>query len=232
MNTRSTALLTGLLLTSLAPIATQAAQRRYHIEMIIFAHKPSQAAQEEQWTQRIDESTSPTQGLDLTTGNTASTTETTNDAYLLPRHDFRMKDAALHLKRNPNYQILVHQAWVQPFVRNRSYRYHWQSDASNATTARPLYSNWNLQGNLSININTYINTAWNMDFSVPSKRFSKQNNPMQQSMLTFYMRDQRRMKSLQLNYLDNPLIGVLVEAFPLKANEEPASDAAKTLLGA
>ena len=109
--------------------------------------------------------------------------------YSLSPSQFILKNEQHRLDQSPAYRTLLHIAWRQLIV-----------DASPAR-ARLIQDN-NVEGIIRVSVQRYLNVALNLVFKNNSNYF--------------YLSQNRRMRSNELNYVDFPLYGVLIKIVPVK----------------
>ena len=176
------------------------ADQNYQIELIIFSHPISKGISQEQWPQ--DEislpNTTNTVTLESTTGNdeVASTLNdqtqiNTDTPILLPKTQWKLISEDQHLRRHPDYHVLLHEAWMQTIPRNannptRIHLYGGQAYQRNGKTLRDSSQDtptsfekaktWQINGVMSLFLNRYINTQFNLAFAMPSSQFETLNH--------------------------------------------------------
>ena len=111
----------------------------------------------------------------------------TTTATLLHPAQFILKNEQNQLNQKPTYQILLHIAWRQSVV-----------DARHAQTMH--IQGKNVDGTICVSIRRYLNVTLNLLFK---------NN-----LDYFYLSENRRMRSNELNYIDFPVYGVLIKIVP------------------
>lgn len=108
----------------------------------------------------------------------------TNTVSLLHPSQLTLKNEQNQLNQNPTYQTLLHITWRQPVV-----------DARHAQTIH-IQGN-NVDGTICVSIQRYLNVTLHLLFK---------NN-----FDYFYLSENRRMRSNELNYIDFPVYGVLIK---------------------
>ncbi|ACJ20157.1 CsiV family protein [Coxiella burnetii] len=109
--------------------------------------------------------------------------------YSLPPSQFILKNEQHRLDQSPAYHTLLHIAWRQAVV-----------DTPHART-RLIQGN-NVEGTVRVSVQRYLNVALNLVFKNNSNYF--------------YLSQNRRMRSNELNYVDFLLYGVLIKIVPVK----------------
>jgi len=132
---------------------------------------------------------------------------------LMTNQDFNLQKEAMHISHNPNYKIVGHVAWLQPItIKHQIIPTYIQ--ASNGQTSldalltisKKHYIQLNMQGIASIQDNGF------------SKAWLKKNNIDDNDIIRFKVDRSIRMKSNELDYIDTPFIGVLIEITAYKGN--------------
>ena len=83
----------------------------------------------------------------------------------------------------------------------------------NPTVALNTYPQWQLNGEVTISLNRYFDTRFNLVFAEPTNAlpssFSERSAAANTPVSYFHLLQTRRTKSDELNYIDNPLYRVL-----------------------
>ena len=103
------------------------ADQAYQVELIIFSHPLSKGVSQEQWPQdaltlpNLDDTTT----LNETNTNNEFNSEINNSQQanadkpeLLPTTQWKLTSEEQHLRRHPDYHILLHEAWLQTIPSN------------------------------------------------------------------------------------------------------------------
>ena len=188
---------TTLLVLSLCCITSvtfAAKERNYDVQVLIFSHITPDTLQLQQWP-----AVSPEQNTQIIKAPAPAT-------------DLQSEKNAL--LKNPNYQILLDASWPET----------WSSDQSTITI--PIASmDGKLNGWMEITLGHYFDVHANLLLTVPTATlqqlstngyFSKWSQPN----FTFQLLQKRRMRSNELNYLEHPLMGMLIKITPVR-NEQP-----------
>ena len=237
--------LTTLLLV-LTPIFSSAEQL-YQVELIIFSHPLSKGISQERWPQDsvmlpnfdntvslMANSESSDQNMDLEKQLDASV------PHQIPPSQWQLVSEEQHLRRHPDYHILYHQAWQQTLppssnpIRIHLYGgegfksggkavvFH-RSDDNNSDESNYADADiWQVDGTLSLYLNRYINSSFDLRFAMPSKQFNglnHNNNPAEESSQAFTyiaLKQSRRTRSNELNYIDHPVYGILMKVTPVE----------------
>lgn len=182
------------LLTYLFASTIQAApERKYDVQVVIFSRITPKTLQSQQWPAVSNETP------------VTAVNETQHPAFDLA-HEKKM------LQRNPEYKILLDSHWQES----------WHGE--NATVTIPLSSSNNqsqLHGSMKITLGHYFDVDTKLLLSEPTPLLQKLTpngffNHWNQSYFNFQLSENRRMRSNELNYLNHPLMGVLIKIIPMK----------------
>ncbi|MDP1574893.1 MAG: CsiV family protein [Coxiellaceae bacterium] len=160
-----------------------AAPRTYNVQVIVFSHLTAQTLAGEQW---------PVISPPTVNAPTPSHSATALQA------------EANTLRKNPEYQVLFSGSWIQT----------WNNDSGTITL--PLSNGNNLQGTMTVTLGHYFDIHTNLFFTQPINLLQRIDtsgyfSQLSQSDFTFALSQDRRMKSGELNYLGNPVMGVLIK---------------------
>ena len=185
----------------------------YQVEIIIFSSISPQGMHAEQWPP-IAPYTNPDSHY-ITLAPQIDPTTDASALTLMPTSAFKLNYLATKLKQSPNYQILLHEAWLEQVPDKQSAT---PILISNEDSAEPIKVN----GMMTLYLNRYFNSFFNLTFDVPSTvtgLMDASSFANAQGMdLLFKLLQSRRMRSNELNYIDHPLFGILLEVFPVKAS--------------
>ena len=167
--------------------------RRYDVQVLIFSHITPQTIQSQQWPV-----VSPNNQI-------ISTAETAHPAFDLKRE----KKA---LQRNPVYKILLDAHWQKT----------WRGENESITI--PLIGGNHqsqLQGTMTITLGHYFDVDTKLMLTEPTPLLQQLAsngffNHWNQPYFNFQLSENRRMRSNELNYLNHPLMGVLIKIIPIK----------------
>ncbi|WP_331346920.1 CsiV family protein [Cellvibrio sp. UBA7661] len=147
----------------------------YQVELIVFARKDDSG--QEHWPNNIKlrypgdwvelkdpADTSPVTGLpsnDTTMNNATSTNQTSIDLtkepfYLLPASDRNLNAQAQKLQRNPNFEVLFHNAWRQVITNKKS------SKAIIINGGQTFGEHQSLEGSIRLSVATYLELQTNL----------------------------------------------------------------------
>lgn len=166
----------------------------YQVEIIVFQNQTPEANHSPRWQ-------------DVTTSSAATTS---TPAYpLLASNTFVLNKEANSLAKQKNYRILAHLAWHQTFDFDHP-------SQPMAITASDPTGNWSLSGHLKIKHSNFFYVTTTLTLRENFSDLFHRNN---EKMLVVH--DQRKIRDGQLNYIDNPVLGVLIKITPDKQSEKP-----------
>ncbi|OGT44682.1 MAG: hypothetical protein A3E82_05140 [Gammaproteobacteria bacterium RIFCSPHIGHO2_12_FULL_38_11] len=181
---------TTLLLCCFTSLIYAAPERQYDVQVLVFSHLTPDTLQSETWP--------------VVSPAIFNTNATQTDSASELTHE---KNA---LMKNPHYQILLDGSWPET----------WRSGQSTVTI--PLAGGSNagakLSGYMTIALSHYFDVHTDLFLTEPTNLL-KQIDPtlnIDQSSFSFHLLQNRRMRSNELNYLDYPVIGVLIKIIPIK----------------
>ncbi|MDF1655903.1 MAG: CsiV family protein [Coxiellaceae bacterium] len=204
--------------------------KQYQVELIIYSQITPQAVQSEQWPVTPAFQLPSSQYVSLVKNDsTAIDGETIkNQIQLLPRSQFKLKNVQRHLNGNRDYKTIMHIAFRTAVKSPRQaipiHITGGQYFNTNGDPAVPGDDASNLQpqidGMMSINVQRYFNVAFNLVFSAPLKQIASMSkddyyNTLDNGVMHFNLLQNRRMRSKELNYIDYPLYGIVMEIFPV-----------------
>ncbi|OGT41497.1 MAG: hypothetical protein A3F13_03570 [Gammaproteobacteria bacterium RIFCSPHIGHO2_12_FULL_40_19] len=185
--------LTLTILYLFASTTLAAPERRYDVQVIVFSHITPQTVQAQEWP-AVSSSAQIT-----------APSEPTSPAFALA-HERKM------LERNPTYKILLDRHWQEA----------WHGE--NGTITIPLVGRNNqsqLQGTMTITLGHYFDVDTKLMLTEPTaalQRFATNGffSHWNQPTFNFQLSENRRMRSNELNYINHPLMGVLIKIIPIK----------------
>lgn len=202
--------------------------KQYQIELIAFEQVNSEALDSEQWpmvTPVEPEKTSP-------------------DITLLDPAQYQLSNAQSLLKRDPHYKILMHIAWQETLAQlNKHQTVHLYGGLAYDDNGNPLsnivlhedtpynqFPRWELNGNVTVQLNRYFNFNFDIYFAEPLKSLSRLSmngyfSNGNAGLFYFHLLQNRRTKSDELNYIDYPLYGMLLKVIPIQEAAKPKSSA-------
>ena len=194
--------------------ATQAQERWYSVEVIIFERTSSAGLASELWPEQVEE---PSLGLMLSASGDNSVglldSAGRQGELIEPMGDesLSLKDVARKLARSGRYTPLTHQGWRQPTM--------------DKTQALPVTIDTGpVRGTIRLYVARYLHAEAHLVFENPSAAAEAQ----------FELKESRRMRSGELHYFDHPVFGMLLRATPYEApggeylpaptQQQPATD--------
>ena len=191
---------------------SQTNEQWYQVEMIIFSQIPDGELQDEMWPQ-IRAFTPPMRVFSLVPMQIYQAQTLTNYPLLLPT-DFLLSKPAEHLMNNPHYHLVGHLSWLQPIgSSDRAPTYIQAANNQSAVDALvQLKQNRFIQ--LSIQAVIAINDS---DLTTSLKQLKDIDTNAQ---IRFALHQSIRMKTQELNYIDSPYFGILLEIVPHSAPEK------------
>ncbi|WP_423064108.1 CsiV family protein [Candidiatus Paracoxiella cheracis] len=205
--------LSSLLLTSLPANADIA--KAYQVELIVFSHMSTKSLDTEQWPLSTGDANQYLKGIRL-----APVTSNLRYYRLLAPQDFTLaKQQARLNKYISTYHTIMHIAWRQQVFEPRYARTVHILGGETYNNAGTTTSQ--VHGTIRVSVERYLNVNLNLTFAAPASAISKlaRNdyfNNMSNNLVYFNLRQTRRMRSDELNYIDFPLYGVLIKITPIQ----------------
>jgi len=203
--------------------------RLYQVELIIYSQLSEEALQSEEWPFVENKISLPASTIEF---QNPSFTASASYSLLSPRN-FKLSAEANQLKKDPHYKVLLHMAWQQPMIAGKTMPpIHFMGGTAFDDRGNPLsltsqedFQNenlrWQVNGMLTLAMRHYFDLHFNILFTEPASqitRFVSEGNlqNIEGDLAYFRVIQDRRTKSQELNYIDSPLYGILVEIFPVK----------------
>jgi len=221
------------------------AQPWYQVELVVFSHINAKALNSEYWPAPTPIATDNPTIFSLVQPSEDSSLDNSNvqnQLTLLPSSKFKLNHEANLISKRPDYQLLLHIAWQQPFSNpapnevihlygGNAYSDSGSVDAKNAYDDLPFDAkqNWQINGLLNIRVDRYFQVGFNLNFAEPMQAMRSLDNNNQHNVSDdfayFHFNQSRRMRSNELNYFGHPLYGVLmkISRIPAPAQAQPAS---------
>ena len=173
--------------------AAWSAERTYDVQVLIFSHLTPQTVSAEQWPILSDTQINAFSNNKITSANSA----------------YGLQSEIKTLQNNPDYQVLYSGSWKET----------WSGD--NTSVSIPFSNNNNLQGRITIVLGHYFDVHANLLFSTPTAALQKLDtsgyfNHISQSTFYFSLSQDRRMRSRELNYLSEPVLGMIIKMIPMQ----------------
>lgn len=191
----------------------------YQVELIVYSHITPSTLTSEQWPN--------VRRAEIGALNTIS-------GYpFLSKQYFRMSDEEANLRRAAGYKVLLHVAWRQPsagpdsaksvhIFGGKAFSNSGSVEGQNLYGTQPYDPNlaWQVDGIFSMRVQHFLDTKMAMLFAAPrtalrrvATNYAFDSDPG--DIVYFRLKDNRRMRSRELNLVEHPLYGVLVKVFPL-----------------
>lgn len=188
-------LLLGLLVFPLLSLA-----RVYQVNVVVFKHTTADAFSAEHWMCHL----LPADIRGAINLENESAKNTVASRYqLLPSHLRGLQFEAAQLQKQGGYQVLAHLSWTQPSMRSPAWVRITGGEVYGDTTE--------LNGKIRIVPNTYLNVYTQLYLTEPASLFKGVQPDPSTSLCTIKLTDYRQIKLNDLNYIDHPLFGVLVQ---------------------
>jgi hypothetical protein len=199
-------LMIGLLLPALS------LARTYQVNVIVFKHMTSDSLSAENWACNFISAN--TRGATNLLDASAATPSRGIHYRELPSHLQGLQFEASQLQKQSDYQILAHLSWSQPSMKSPAWVHvvggEIYSDNSLINSTSSAMAPRELNGKIRIVPNTYLNVYTQLYLTEPVSLFK--NIPHDSSSFcTFPLTDYRQIKLNELNYIDHPLLGVLIQ---------------------
>lgn len=222
----------SLLLFVLTTISAHAAGiSSYQVEIIVFSQLSQQTVDSEHWPQRALQQPNPAY-LNLDQDSDGYNVSAPDQLFLTNQYN--------KISNKQQYTVLMHKGWVIPRATLNNgillhlfggKRYDNSVDTQSSIDGSASYSTTalsELDGTVRIKLNRYFNLSFNLMLNEPNSLIkSLSDNDYFASntapYISFKLMQTRRMRSNELNYIDHPLLGVLVKILPHK--DTPATAA-------
>ncbi len=170
----------------------------YQIEIIVYSHMTEAGLKSEYWPELPPMTIQP-DTLELSAEQ------------ILPENNWRLKEIHRKLENN-HYPILLHIAWQESADDLRKGRIiHLAGGVTYNNDRRQM------DGTFSIFLQRYFNAHFNLRFL---QNIVYDNNESENSFLSFKINENLRMRSNELNYIDHPLYGILIQINPITMVEQ------------
>lgn len=240
MNTLSKAILTFLLFSfSLVVSAEQEDVRYYDVEVILFENLDNSARQSENWPSSV-ELELPENFVEIGKpypGPLPKEYQARLTFKPLTKKEHRLQDQATRIEGSDSRRVLLHTGWRQPGMpRNKALNVYFKRaipgtpaiavNTESSTTSRLAQPQaGELEGMIKVILSRYLRVETDIVFR-------PQREEMQKDIFSLELLDQidqpivyrqkqvrRRMRSRELHYLDNPVIGMLILVTPYEVKQ-------------
>ena len=193
---------------------------KYQVEIIVFSHLDKQSLNAEQWPTINPSIAIPDNAINLSLidNQVAVNTDINQDLstpqlQLLPPKQLKLNKVASKIGTTSNFTVIAHIGWIQDFSQNSAMLpLHLQASLSD--NSQSFNSVIRLRRQHFFNSNYQIILATNDDSF--KSILNKDNMANSQNGTSYFVLQQnRRMRSNELNYIDNPVMGILIEIFPI-----------------
>lgn len=182
----------------------------FQVELVVFEHL-TPSAEKQAWPAQVN-LPSAKDAIEL---KTLAANGIAPQLYqLLPSQYFKLNHEANLLAKQSDYKIILHIAWLQPLTApNEAKPIHIYGGQSLDNQGGTL---WQINGLIKLSRDDFINLKTNLILSesnnnLPSDLINDSNATVQM----YELKELRRLKPNELNYLDHPLFGVLIKIIPL-----------------
>lgn len=213
MKTRLCLLFTLLLTVSLQ---LEARTRWFVIEAVLFKHDQLAGLQEEVWPEIVDQP-DYSQSVPMDEYKQVSSSGKV------------MKNIAYAINRKEGMETVAHLAWIQPVASKpnaKPVKIHAGADFSGSYSASGDSNNsgldggtesmqplWEVEGTITTYLGRYLHFNPDLVFRIPQEK-ADENGVFHTYLKEFKLKQSRKMRSRQLHYLDNPLMGMIVSIRP------------------
>jgi hypothetical protein len=195
-------------------------ERWYQVELIIFSRKEN-LSQQETWSNKISLKY-PENLISLNSIETISR----NGFNMLPPEERQLNTQANSIAKNGNYSLLYHQAWRQMITRKKT--------SILIQGGKTFNGHQELEGSISLSVSLYLQlqtNLWLTQFGLATGEVNEgwpelpalpNSNALATDAASDYvitriikMDQQRNMRSQDLNYIDHPLMGIIIKIIPV-----------------
>jgi hypothetical protein len=217
------------LLLSLIPLAALAEEDErtwYNVEIIVFEQREAGGRDAERW-HPVEEPPQAEQRVRLRSVRDPDGTHAYTE---LPASELQLVPLYRHLQRAAEYRPLLHLGWRQqglsrqdaaavaippewesePSEQQAPSAASWETDLRAAHQGPPLY------GYVRLYRERFLHVAVDLRYHRQDEDAAIRYPYLEGQQPVFAMREQRRMRSNELHYLDHPVLGVLVQVTPIE----------------
>ncbi len=202
--------------------------RNYQVEIVIFENLDPAAHQAEQWPTQVQLQL-PAPIIEL-----GSAADSKLGFRLLPSSSFKLNQDAQQLTDSHNFRVLLHTAWRQPGLEqqvalpvhlSKSIPANTQPVVAHEATAQTNTpaGNKQLDGYLKLMLSKYLHAEIDLIYhDTPTPAVTTLSSPAgnlpqsNPSGPVYHLKDIRKMRSKEMHYIDSPVLGMLIEVFPLQ----------------
>ena len=196
----------GLMKSQLA-----AATPEYDFELIIFEDKSGRYANSERWQHEPPDSTASKAATESASNPDAKSKIRNIQGIGLGKY-------AKKLKSNKRYNVLVHKSWRQPGLsRKDAIDIAIDSRPTGTASAATSQAGNSIHGTIKVVLARYLHIYTDLIYRQPqTKAISDWYGAEAQQYKEFPVNFHRRMRSKELHYIDHPMVGILVMAWPVE----------------
>ncbi|MBU1558788.1 MAG: peptidoglycan binding protein CsiV [Gammaproteobacteria bacterium] len=209
----------------------QAQNNLYQVNIIVFRHITNEALTSEQWPNQLItpdlRNALDLKPLDQTILNDEQNLFGVDRYQALPDNQIGLKKEIYRLSRHSDYQILLKTSWVQPITSIRYARWvHVHGGQTYDATGQAIEADpdnaliapyWEIDGKIRIGQQHYYEIDAQLTLTEPLASLGLDNNGSTDNALTsFPLKAHQRTRLNEINYLDHPLFGTLIQIIPYK----------------
>jgi Peptidoglycan-binding protein, CsiV len=195
-----------------SPLAATTVEPLYRVEIIIFENRQLTQADIERWPKNP-----PLPAVQGAQQLSAFDPQNPKVFQLLLPSALQLSRQASNIIRDPNYNVLLHVAWLQPLTENSIPVHLYAQDDFTSINALPPYGTeqkWKLDGVIALRKHNYCMLDADLILSKqkpdePSSAF--QSSSSNNESIVYRLKQQQRMRENELYYIDNPVFGALVK---------------------
>lgn len=223
---RALSMLLGLCLCVSSNVTFADNSSQYKVEIIVFQNLAQQRLELEKWPSypALPELKG---AIELTPGDTKNDNKASFQ--LLPPSQMSLLNAEKRLGEDANIKVLLHYAWLQDIdapenakpIHLYSGPFNQRTESANRFTELPYDTaeHWQLNGTITLSKSKYINLSTDLLLNIPTADLPRNNTQENSDVLNrqianFTMVQTRKLRSNELHYLDNPMLGVLIKVTP------------------
>lgn len=210
---------------------TAAAEVRYYdVELIIFENFDEKDRLSENWPTSVDQTLPESEKMiEIGRPYPGRIPREYKPSYTfkpLSRNQYRLGEAAKRIEKSPHHRVLLHTAWRQPGMSwEEAINVHIKKtipgaseDASNTTFANETGE---LEGYIKVILSRYLHVDTDIAFRAQPQGpdvfdFSEETK---EPVVYRLKQLRRRIRSTELHYLDNPVLGMLITMRPVETQK-------------
>lgn len=195
----------------LSPASQHNNQAWYQVEMVVFSQIPYAENDNEQWSY-VPAFQQPKAVMQLVPQRIfqINQQQTNNNTYpLVTTQQFKLNAEVLHISHNPNYRLIGHFSWIQPII----------SHVIKPTYLQAANNQTHMDALLSLSKKDYVYVNLKTFFATKISAFQNKtyvNSINDSGIVRFDFHKQFKMKTNELDYIDTPYYGILLQISPFK----------------